>query len=854
MIITPDLVETHLNKYPLLAKWREDDEDFRPARGFTWAKHTREVLWGLNLLFTEPFFGGRWYDSFAHALHDKMGRTFSFDDLQRWSLLSALAHDLGKCSGEFQHMLVGMELEYLAQKGPFRGYEDPAEAVALQQHMAGIRRHRQLYRHEFLSALLMFHHPEIRQWFRGVAGSDEGLAYVLSGAFGHHIKGSDHKAFNQDPDLFLRRGFGDLPVYTDKVADDMNLVVAEFMPSWSPALPSFPTLARLPAGNPIVKSNKLKERLTDMRESPLFRGPGNRDLDDDKISSAIKWIVILADTFGSIGTVQNEGLDASQVRDRIHSSVKVLWGKVQVDYEGRIRRRFDRMGKPVLGSLWGKDSPLHSWQKNCRSKHKSLLLTSSTGGGKTLGTFCWASGSPEHPLIYCTPTTDTATCLHEDYADKDDWLRHSKAWYDLKYRPTHEENIGTPGEPTPDEEEQDEGHEMLDLFRGCDRDVMFTTVDQVVGLTAFYRKSVALLPSILKDQIAFDEVSSYDSSMLAFHDRFLTIFPGIRTAHLSATFPKDLETRIANKIHQPNPLSPSNTAPRIVRDSRRNGKPRMIKRFRIHVLSDVEEAATKFLPGTLWFTNVVARAQGMAERFPDAACYHSRFSYEDRQQIRDKLVQEFHKPHPAIRVVATQAAEMSFDISALGLISEIGPIAALIQRLGRVNRQGEYGIIDVYFYIPVQPNGLPYVASRTEAVVIAAYNGWRDWLLQFKDREVSQDDLEQAFQAFYAKPENRSRSREVFSPRLQTYRHSVRHAIYTTPCLLHTDVQPYLINKQTMPPAEILRKSIPVALSPEEKRTLFANKSLHQRVYVIDDTYGTYDPRLGFLRKSGGNS
>lgn len=816
-----------LDGHPLLAKWRLDKEGFLPARGFVWTAHTREVLWGLEVLFSEPYFGQRWYPSFAHGLYDKQQLTCDFDDFKRWVFLAALGHDLGKCSGEFQQMLVGMELAYRDFGGDPRGITNPK---VMQERMDKLKRHRQVYRHEFLSALLMYHQPDIRAWFREAAGSETGYTYALAGAFGHHLKASDWKALRaarmvaeiQNRD----KRFRVLPVYTDKLSTDVNEVLTQHVPStfdsgWAP----FPAVPRYDFGNSFVASGKLQQRLDDLKVDPLFQG-----INDDATSAAIKWLVIMSDTYGS---VHHTGDSVSQTRDRLLRSIQATWGAVKVDYAARINRR-------LAGN------PLKPAQRAARAPHKNLIAQGSTGSGKTLTAFNWAASRPNVLLIFCAHTTDAATCFYNDYGDMaQDWLRHSKAWFDIEFRTTHGENTASKaGSATPDDEEQAEGIEMIDVLRGFDKDVTFTTADQVLGIVAFYRKSVMWLPVLLKSQVVFDEVASYDPMMLAWLRRFHEWFPLVPVAQMSATIPDKLLTELTALSHRPNPSRPLSTAPRLVRDSRRNGADRMRPRYRVHVVDAPVDVASYFVKGTLWFVNVVSRAQDLAREFPDAIAYHSRFKNEDRTAIRDQLVKAFDadQPQRVERVIATQAAEMALDISARGTISELCPPASAIQRMGRGNRRGEFGIIDVYFYMPPADNGLPYVPVRDWEPV---YKKWADWLRAFGNQPVSQDMLEREFQRFYADPANHGRDRSAHTTLLQTYRNSVRHAIYTTPCLLAADLA---INPK-MDAKDVLRHKVPVLLRPKDKKWLRDAGRMYDRVHILDTSFGTYDPRLGFCAR-----
>jgi CRISPR-associated endonuclease/helicase Cas3 len=67
---------------------------------------------------------------------------------------------------------------------------------------------------------------------------------------------------------------------------------------------------------------------------------------------------------------------------------------------------------------------------------------------------------------------------------------------------------------------------------------------------------------------------------------------------------------------------------------------------------------------------------------------HARFTLRDRKNKEEKVDQA----EPGAILIATQIVEVSLDISYDVLITEIAPVDALVQRMGRVNRRGEQTI------------------------------------------------------------------------------------------------------------------------------------------------------------------
>jgi CRISPR-associated endonuclease/helicase Cas3 len=131
----------------------------------------------------------------------------------------------------------------------------------------------------------------------------------------------------------------------------------------------------------------------------------------------------------------------------------------------------------------------------------------------------------------------------------------------------------------------------------------------------------------------------------------------------------------------------------------------------------------------LWVVNTVDRCREIAGRGEDKTglehdlgievlTYHSRFRLQDRQKRHTKTVEAFDyqkgKRQPVI-AVTTQVCEMSLDLDADVLITELAPISALVQRFGRSNRhlsRGQEFRSQVLVYEPTKV--LPYKAQELD--------------------------------------------------------------------------------------------------------------------------------------------
>jgi CRISPR-associated endonuclease/helicase Cas3 len=102
---------------------------------------------------------------------------------------------------------------------------------------------------------------------------------------------------------------------------------------------------------------------------------------------------------------------------------------------------------------------------------------------------------------------------------------------------------------------------------------------------------------------------------------------------------------------------------------------------------------------TLIICNTVDRAKTIHEAIAnvtdcntgmDLILLHSRFRPQDRVRQQDRLKSILNTNAGQI-VVATQVVEAGVDLSAAILWTEVAPLPSIVQRLGRLNRAGEFG-------------------------------------------------------------------------------------------------------------------------------------------------------------------
>jgi CRISPR-associated endonuclease/helicase Cas3 len=156
----------------------------------------------------------------------------------------------------------------------------------------------------------------------------------------------------------------------------------------------------------------------------------------------------------------------------------------------------------------------------------------------------------------------------------------------------------------------------------------------------------------------------------------------------------------------------------------------------------------------LWVVNRVADCQQAYHRqqelHPDVPmhCYHSRFRLSDRRDRHNEIVSAFGaaddrdgENHPILGIT-TQVCEMSLDLDASILITEVAPISSMIQRMGRCCRK---------WPIPPRHLGHIYVLRRNPHKDRPYEKADLDAAEKFIDSVVGRPISQVELEAFYEK-------------------------------------------------------------------------------------------------------
>jgi CRISPR-associated endonuclease/helicase Cas3 len=337
---------------------------------------------------------------------------------------------------------------------------------------------------------------------------------------------------------------------------------------------------------------------------------------------------------------------------------------------------------------------LRNFQTRCRLQG-NVILNAPTGSGKTEAALLWAAENQVENgrFFYTLPYTAALNAMHgrlrgEFPQDAQSiGLLHGKAAHHL-YEAAQRDYSSDPSQAT------NEALARTRLAREAFYPVRVCTPHQLLRFTLRGKGWEQMLSEIPGSCIVFDEVHSYDASLAGLTLGTARLFAGMgaRLMFASATLPHFMRENI-RKVAPMVEIAPdpNDGTDREVLDRKRHVVV-LIDDDLLGLIGRIVEAAESERH-VLVVCNHVGTAQTVARALRaklgnsegKVCLFHGRFNMEDRKRKESGLCSE-ELPHV---LVATQVVEVSLDISFDVGFFEAAPIDALVQRMGRVNRQGK---------------------------------------------------------------------------------------------------------------------------------------------------------------------
>ncbi len=626
--------------------------------------------------------------------------THKLPRFRRIVALAAAVHDVGKANDHFRGMLCGT-----------------ADRAAYD--------YRQAVRHEWLSWWWL-HLDNVREWAMSVLHERSDFDIVLCCVAGHHP--AVHRP--TPPDHI--DGAGSKLSFLTGRADFSEITswLNEVFPASKPLIP-LPTeelRCSSVADNVVAQIHKQTLHIDTVIQNLAWV-----DVEPwQSFCACAKACLVAADVAGSALSEQSLGID-----DQTKWISESLTVKPEPsDIEQLVR---DRLG-------CNSERP---FQLQVADSHARVtLVTAGCGSGKTVAAWLWAARQcPGQRIYFCYPTTGTATEGFRGYLF-DDGVAQSK----LGAKLFHSRASVDFDEILNARDDEDDDELKIASLRAWGTPVVCCTVDTVLGIMQNQRRGLYAWPALAQAAYVFDEIHAYDDKLFGCLLQFLHKLKGLRVLLMTASLPAARLQAIREVLaDQDDELS-------VI-----HGASELEKLHRYHQLpaDDVSQKVRDEVRGggrVLWICNVVDRAMQVADQFAELKplTYHSRFRYEDRIDQHRAVMEAFDPKSSATGCLAicTQVAEMSLDISATLMVSEICPVPSLIQRLGRLNRHAKppkTGVPppDTMPFIVVEPRKddgdlqvMPYD--------LRTYGNWpertRKWLTNIGTNAISQRLLANAWE------------------------------------------------------------------------------------------------------------
>ena len=341
----------------------------------------------------------------------------------------------------------------------------------------------------------------------------------------------------------------------------------------------------------------------------------------------------------------------------------------------------------------------YSFQKELLDKTSEFsLLFAPCGRGKTEASLSWALNAlkkfKKNKIVFAMPTQVTSNAMWERlckiFGMENVALFHGKSSIKLKSL-ENSEIIGDISSET---------------FKGnvFFKPITVTTIDHVIySFVHGFNQSDFALGNLQSSVIIFDEIHYYEENTL---NHLYTLFGFLKEMNIphilmSCTLP-DFITNDLSDYDMTKDEEGLKFEPFVIEYSDnclvRKGSFDLDEDILSEIKSNYENGLKQF-----FIFNTVDRSQNfyfiLKSYFPDCKIilYHSQFTHNHRVEKENEIL-DFASREGGFILIATQVIEISLDISADIMYTEIAPPDALGQRGGRLNRKKKEGIFKMKIF------------------------------------------------------------------------------------------------------------------------------------------------------------
>ena len=343
-------------------------------------------------------------------------------------------------------------------------------------------------------------------------------------------------------------------------------------------------------------------------------------------------------------------------------------------------------------------------QKIVASDSDRLILNAGCGEGKTAAALLFAQKllkkNKIERIILTLPTKFTANNLYRDLVSPDGYdipkqlvgIIHGDSEQFL----TQLSDDETQGEAE-ETNENVKAQEFENNFYA--KPITISTVDHLLmSLYHGYKYADRAFFNIASSLVVFDEIHYYEGRTIEAIATAMRRLTQLKIPHLvmTATIPEV----VRKQFNDPEEY-PFQQAPAVINDTSEPKTPFEIVKLQQTPLGEENTISPELVDlvkqnrgkRQIIFVNQVNRAKNVYLALKDQGisdnliCYHSGFIGKHRVE-KEKIIRSLFKGSDACVLVSTQVSELSLDISADVMYSEIAPIDSIVQRGGRLHRNG----------------------------------------------------------------------------------------------------------------------------------------------------------------------
>ena len=406
-----------------------------------------------------------------------------------------------------------------------------------------------------------------------------------------------------------------------------------------------------------------------------------------------------------------------------------------------VENQFPFYDNALLHTLAFVPEPNKMQREIIRNDAMRVILNAGCGEGKTAAALLFAQKLLKENridrIIFTLPTKFTANNLNRDLADKYAipeelvGITHGDASEFLRQRMQETES-----QHREQEIDEDEIHNLImaQVFENSiyAKPITISTVDHLImSLYHGYKFADRAFSNVASSLVVFDEVHYYEKHTMGAIAETMRRLTELQVPNLvmTATIPSAVHDELDKLVtNQPYRFQ---RAPAVIQGTSNPKTPFEIERLTETLIDENDNSVSDELLELIQqnidrrqiiFVNQVARAKKIYQTLVESGitenviCYHSGFISKHRNE-KEKIIRAlfkksekreesdissleqrgFYNTEPCI-LVSTQVSELSLDISADVMYSEIAPIDSIVQRGGRLHRKGEYPHNDGYVH------------------------------------------------------------------------------------------------------------------------------------------------------------